>query len=112
MPFLEHLEELRYRLLWSVGALVVGMVAGFSVVMNQDLNVIGYLSAPVIPFLPEGKLIITNPVDNFTIPLKVAFAVGLVVASPVIGFHIWRFLAPALHQHEKKLMVPVLLFAA
>ncbi len=111
MPFLEHLEELRYRLLWSVGALAIGMMVGFAVVMQKDLNIIGTLAAPVLPYLPQGKLIITNPVDNFTIPLKVAFALGLVLAAPVIGYHLWRFLSPALHPHEKRLMVPVLAFA-
>jgi sec-independent protein translocase protein TatC len=111
MPFLEHLEELRYRLLWSLGALVVAMMAAFAVVLRPELDVIGVLAAPVLPFLSDGKLIFTHPADPITISLKVAFGVGLVLAAPVIGFHVWRFLSPALHPHEKRLMVPVLLLA-
>ncbi|MEK0430930.1 MAG: hypothetical protein RL139_734 [Gemmatimonadota bacterium] len=111
MPFLEHLEELRFRLLWSVGTLVVCMMVAFAVVMQPGADVIGHLAAPVMPFLPNGKLIVTHPLDPFTISLKVAFALGLVLALPVIGYHLWHFLAPALHPHEKRLVIPVLLGA-
>lgn len=112
MPFLDHLEELRFRLLWSLGALLVSMFVAFAVVMNPELDVIGRLAAPIIPHLPNGKLVFTGVVDPFSISLKVAFGVGLVAASPVIGYHVWRFLSPALHPHEKRLMVPVLIGAA
>ncbi|MFM8302044.1 MAG: twin-arginine translocase subunit TatC [Gemmatimonadota bacterium] len=111
MPFLDHLEELRYRLMWSAGALLLGVVGALVIVMRPELDVIGWLAAPVMPFLPEGKLVVTHPLDPFSISLKVAFAVGLVGALPVIGYHLWSFLAPALHPHEKRLMVPVLLGA-
>lgn len=109
MPFLDHLEELRYRLLWSIGALVVCVVVAFSVVWQYD--VIGWLSAPIQPYLPEGKLVYTGPVDPFTIILKVAFGVGFIAALPIIGYHVWSFLSPALHRSEKKVMVPMLLGA-
>ncbi|MBM3899867.1 MAG: twin-arginine translocase subunit TatC [Gemmatimonadetes bacterium] len=111
MPFLDHLEELRHRLMWSAGALLLGVVGALVIVMRPELDVIGWLAAPVMPFLPEGKLVVTHPLDPFSISLKVAFAVGLVGALPVIGYHLWSFLAPALHPHEKRLMVPVLLGA-
>ncbi len=111
MPFLEHLEELRYRLLWSLGALLVAMMVAFAIVLRPGLDLIGLLAAPVLPHLPNGKLIFTHPADTITISLKIAFGLGLIVAAPVIGFHVWRFLSPALHRHEKKLMVPVLLAA-
>ncbi len=108
MPFLDHLEELRYRLLWSLGALLVCMVVAFTVVMNPALDVIGRLATPILPYLPDGKLVFTGVVDPFSISLKVAFGLGLIAAAPVIGYHVWQFLAPALHQHEKRLVVPVL----
>lgn len=111
MPFLEHLEELRYRLLWSIGSLMACMMVAFGVVLRPGLDVIGILAAPVLPFLPGGKLIFTHPADPITISLKVAFGVGLIAAAPVIGYHVWRFLSPALHRHEKRLMIPVLLAA-
>lgn len=109
MPFLEHLEELRYRLIWSVGTLLVCLVVALAMVMRPEADVIGVLAAPVLRFLPDQKLVVTHPLDPFTISLKVAFALGLTAALPVIGYHVWRFLAPALHPHEKRLVVPVLL---
>ena len=111
MPFLEHLEELRYRLLWSAGTLLVCLVVALALVMRPETDVIGFLAAPVLPLLPDHKLIVTHPLDPFTISLKVAFAIGLTASLPVIGYHIWSFLAPALHPHEKRLVVPVLLGA-
>jgi sec-independent protein translocase protein TatC len=111
MPFLEHLEELRYRLLWSAGTLLVCLLAALTLVMRPEADIIGVLAAPVLPFLPDQKLIVTHPLDPFTISLKVAFAIGLTVSLPVIGYHVWSFLAPALHPHEKRLVVPVLLGA-
>ncbi len=106
MPFLDHLEELRYRLLWSFGALFVCMMIAFTLVMKYD--VIGFLSAPIQPFLPSGKLIVTHPADSFSISLKIAFGVGIVASMPVILYQLWAFLAPALHTHEKRVMLPVI----
>jgi sec-independent protein translocase protein TatC len=108
MPFLDHLEELRHRLMWSVGALLLCMMGALVIVMRPEFDVIGWLAAPVMPYLPEGKLVVTHPLDPFSISLKVAFAVGLVVSLPVVGYHLWSFLSPALHPHEKRLMLPVL----
>lgn len=111
MPFLDHLEELRYRLMWSAGALLLGVVGALVIVLRPEFDVIGLLAAPVMPYLPAGKLVVTHPLDPFSISLKVAFAVGLVCSLPVVGYHLWSFLSPALHPHEKRLMVPVLLGA-
>lgn len=108
MPFLEHLEELRVRLLWSVGALAVCMMVAFTVMLRPSFDIVGYLAQPILPLLPSGKLIVTNPVDPVTIRLKIAFAFGLVMASPVIGYQLWAFLSPALHRHEKRIVIPVL----
>jgi len=111
MPFLEHLEELRNRLLWSVGALFICMLVAMIVVFDPARDIIGFLADPVLPFLQGNKLIYTHPADTATISLKVAFGAGLVMATPVIGYQLWAFLSPALHRHEKKLVVPVLLGA-
>lgn len=109
MPFLDHLEELRYRLLWSLGALVFCMGIAFTLVLSYD--VIGILSKPIVPYLPTGKLMVTHPADPFTISLKIAFVLGLIFALPVLGYHFWAFLSPALHKHEKRIAVPVLVGA-
>jgi sec-independent protein translocase protein TatC len=110
MPFLDHLEELRWRLIWSLAALAVGIIVGFVVITQID--VIKILEGPILPFLQGRKLVFTHPGDPFGILLKSAFAVGLVLALPVILYQLWAFLSPALYQHEKKVVIPVLVGAA
>ena len=67
MPFLDHLEELRWRIIYSLGALVVGVGIGFLLTFKLDL--IGWLQAPVLPYLRGQHLVYTHPGDTFsTIP--------------------------------------------
>lgn len=106
MPFLDHLEELRWRILKSLVALVVGVGAAFVVIMQFD--VIGILERPIAPYLHGAKLVYTHPGDPFQITLTAAVALGVVLALPVIIYQVWAFLAPALYAHEKKLVVPVI----
>ena len=108
MPFLDHLEELRWRIIYALAALVVGVGIGFAICMNWD--VVGWLAQPIItrPELPEHKLVFTHPSEGFTIILDVSMTFGFVVASPVIIYQIWAFLAPALHLHEKRVGLGVL----
>ena len=107
MPFLDHLEELRWRIVWSLGALVVALVLAF--VLLQQLDIVSYLARPLAPHLGGRKLMFTNPADPFKILLNAAFALGLLLASPVILYQAWAFLSPALYSHEKKLVIPVLI---
>jgi sec-independent protein translocase protein TatC len=110
MPFLDHLEELRWRLIYALGAFAVGMAVAFALVSKVD--VIGFLEAPVLPYLPKGrKLVFTHPGDVFGIVLNASLVLGLLLASPVIVYQIWAFLSPALYKHEKRVIVPVLLGA-
>jgi sec-independent protein translocase protein TatC len=114
MPFLDHLEELRWRILWSLAALLVGMIVAFLLVTRVD--VIGFLQAPIQPYLQGRKLVYTHPGESFGIVMKVSFGVGLLLALPVIIYQVWAFLSPALYKHEKKVVIPaiggaVLLFA-
>jgi Tat protein translocase TatC len=106
MPFLDHLEELRWRLLYSLLAIVLGTVLGWVVV--EKVDVIGLLMRPIAAHLPGGRLNYTSPTDPFFITLKFAFIVGLVFASPVVFYHLWAFLAPALYEREKRLVIPSL----
>jgi sec-independent protein translocase protein TatC len=107
MPFLDHLEELRWRIVWSLAALVVGLVIAFALLSKVDI--IGILEAPVLPYLGGRKLVFTHPSDPFRIVLNAAFVLGLLLASPVIIYQVWAFLSPALYSHEKKVVIPVLL---
>lgn len=110
MPFLEHLEELRWRILWSLLALIVGVGVAFTVLLKYDA--IKILSLPILPYLPNGRLITTHPAGAFRIVMSAAFALGGVFASPVIIYQFWAFLSPALYRHEKKVIIPVLIFGA
>ena len=106
MPFLDHLEELRWRLIWSLVAVMVCAVAGYFLVTRLD--VLGLLVEPIKPFLRGTKLKYLSPTEPFFITLKLAVSVGLVLASPIVIYQIWAFLAPALLPSEKRVIVPAL----
>jgi sec-independent protein translocase protein TatC len=107
MPFLDHLEELRWRILWSLGALLLGTILGFWAV--QHFDVLALLKRPIAELLPDGKLFVTRPTDAFIITLKLAVLVGAVLASPVVIWQVWAFLSPALYEREKRFVVPILI---
>lgn len=109
MPFLDHLEELRWRIIWSIVALAIGVVLGFVIVLK--LNLLHVLQQPIAPFLGGHKLVYTHPGDTFSITLNTALVVGIVIASPVIIYQVWAFLSPALYRHERRVVVPVILGA-
>ncbi len=108
MPFLEHLEELRWRILWSLLALVAGTVIGF--VFVYYFGVMELLMRPMRVAYgdPDFRLIYLSPADPFFITLKLAVVVGILLAFPIIVYQIWGFLAPALERHEKRAIVPAL----
>ncbi|HEU0015038.1 MAG TPA: twin-arginine translocase subunit TatC [Longimicrobium sp.] len=106
MPFLDHLEELRWRILWSVLAILVASVAGYFVVTR--LGVLPLLTEPIQPFLNGGKLKYLSPTDPFFVTLKLALVTGFVLASPVVIYQVWAFLAPALLPSERRVIVPAL----
>ena len=106
MPFLDHLEELRSRILRSLGALIAGFGAGFWLV--QRFKLVNFLQGPIAPYLPDGRLTVLSPTDPVMITFKLAFVAGLVLASPVIIWQVWGFLSPALYEKERKALVPSL----
>ena len=109
MPFLDHLEELRWRIIWSLAAVIVGVGGAFFLMLKVD--VISVLSQPILPFLHGRKLVYTHPGDPFSIVLDASMAIGIAAALPVILYQAWAFIAPALYKHEKRMVVPVLLGA-
>ena len=106
MPFLDHLEELRRRLFWIAGAVVIGVVLGF--LLLSKLDIIRVLERPILPLLHGQKLIYTHPGTSFHILLNASLVLGIILASPVVVGQIWGFLAPALYAHEKRVVIPVL----
>ena len=109
MPFLDHLEELRWRIIWSLAALIISVGLAFWVLLQFD--VIGVLEKPILPYLRGHKLVYTHPGDPFSIVLNASIALGATIALPVIFYQLWSFVSPALHRHEKKLVMPMFLFA-
>ena len=106
MPFLDHLEELRWRIIYSAVALAIGVAVGFFIVVQFD--VVEALIQPVKPYLPNGELVVTHGVSPITIVMQLAFAIGVALALPVILYQVWAFLSPALHAHERRLVIVVI----
>jgi sec-independent protein translocase protein TatC len=106
MPFLDHLEELRWRIIWSLVALIVGVVVAF--VWLQTFDVFEFLERPILPYLGGNKLKYTHPADPLSVLISASFTIGMVVALPVILYQVWAFLAPALYKHEKRVVLPVI----
>ena len=107
MPFLDHLEELRSRILKGLAAVIVGFAVGFWVV--QQFEFVTLLKAPIAPYLPDGRLTYLSPTEPVMIVLKLSLLIGLVLASPVLLYQIWGFLSPALYEKERRAFVPALL---
>ena len=109
MPFLEHLEELRSRLVYAAIAVGVGFLAAFAV--KEELYRL--LSLPLLEAMPAGsKFQFTAPAEAFFTYLKVSFLAGLVAASPVIFYQLWRFISPGLYDHERKAIWPFVIFSS
>jgi sec-independent protein translocase protein TatC len=110
MPFLDHLEELRWRIMYSLIALILGV--GFSFWLLLRYDIITILQRPILPYLNGNKLVFTHIAAPFKITMSAAFALGAILASPVLVYQLWGFLSPALYKHEKRVVVPVLVFGA
>jgi len=106
MPFLDHMEELRWRIIWSLVALVALSVVGF--VLVTQLDVIGLLERPFQQVMPGAHLNFTSPTTPVVVTFKLAFVVGLILSFPVLFYQAWAFLSPALHANERRLVVPAL----
>lgn len=103
MSLVEHLDELRRRLAVSFVALFVGFLACWYFAKP----IFAWLSRPLTQFLPEGeKLAFTGLVDPFMLYIKVAALAGVFLASPVLLYQVWLFIAPALYRHERRVAIP------
>jgi sec-independent protein translocase protein TatC len=108
MPFLDHLEELRHRLFWIVGAILIGIILSFVVLSRGGFDIVAFLARPIQPYLRGRQLVFTHPGTSFSIVLNASLILGTLLATPVIGYQLWGFFAPALHSHEKRIIVPVI----
>jgi sec-independent protein translocase protein TatC len=106
MSFLEHLDELRVRLVHAAVALCVG----FGVCWGYREPIFHYLTSPLREAFPDIKFIFTSPSEALLLYMKMAFFVGIFLAAPYILWQIWAFIAPGLYAHEKAYAVPFVLF--
>ncbi len=108
MSFLDHLEELRRRLIVSMVAVTVA----FFICWNYAEIIFAKLQEPLVKYLPKGdKLAYTRLTAPFFLYMKVAFFAGIFLASPVILLQLWLFISPGLYKREKRYAAPFIIFA-
>lgn len=109
MPLIEHLAELRTRLIHSVAAFIVGMIISFTV-WNPIFN---FLTQPICgQLLERGQdcgLILIKLQEGFFVAIQISFLGGFILAFPYIGLQMWRFVAPGLYKNEKSAFLPFLI---
>jgi len=107
-PFVQHLMELRDRLLKSIVAMAV--VAAVLALYPGPGALYDILAAPLVAHLPKGAtLIATSVISPFMVPLKIMLMAAFLLALPVILYQAWAFVAPGLYMHEKKLVLPLVI---
>jgi sec-independent protein translocase protein TatC len=102
MTVVQHLTELRDRLFFSLMAVAVGAVICF-LLFNRILE---FMVEPYTEITGKKALIFTHPLEGFLTKIKVSAYGGLVVAAPVVFWHLWRFITPGLHPKEKRYAIP------
>ncbi|HEY8845513.1 MAG TPA: twin-arginine translocase subunit TatC [Candidatus Limnocylindrales bacterium] len=100
MTLVDHLTELRSRIIWSIAAIVVGSVIGFVLAPTIQHFLTGPLPASALP------LQVLGPGDAFGIALRIAITVGIVLAMPVLLYQMWAFVSPGLTPSERRLLRP------
>lgn len=102
MSFLEHLDELRQRIIKALVALIIGFVLSLAFVER----LLDFVYTPLTSTIPGGKFQYTEPAEAFMLRMKLAALVGLFVAMPVVLYQTWKFVAPGLYANEKKFVIP------
>jgi sec-independent protein translocase protein TatC len=106
MSFLEHLEELRKRIIYSLYALIAACCVSFWFVERLNLYMLKYFASFVSGSAGGGKLVFNEITEAFMFKLKIGVLVGLLIAIPVILAQVWLFVAPGLYTREKKVVLP------
>jgi sec-independent protein translocase protein TatC len=108
MSFLEHLDELRKRLIYIVYSLIAGCAVAFIFITK----IFDFIMRPMRDVLgPEGHLQFTAGAEPFMLWIKIGFLVGIFLSSPLILWQIWKFIAPGLYTHEKKFAIPFVIMS-
>jgi sec-independent protein translocase protein TatC len=106
MSFLEHLDELRRRLIYSVYALLIGCAIAFLFVGRIQ----EFIFVPLFEILDGNQFIYTRGFEPFMLTMKTGALAGLMVSCPLIIYQFWLFIAPGLYSHEKRFAIPFVLF--
>ncbi len=103
-PFVSHLIELRNRLLWAVGAVLIVFVC----LLPFAREIYSWFAQPLLASLPEGgSMIATAPHSTVFTPFKLTFAAAFALSIPFVLYQVWAFIAPGLYQNEKRVVVPL-----
>jgi sec-independent protein translocase protein TatC len=107
-PFVQHLKELRDRLVKSF--IAVAVMCAILSIFPGPAQLYDLLAAPLVAQLPEGtRLIATSVISPFLVPLKIMLMAGFLLALPVVLYQAWAFVAPGLYAHEKRLVLPLVM---
>jgi sec-independent protein translocase protein TatC len=106
MPFMEHLGELRVRIVRAL----YGLLVGTAIALPFSERMVDWLARPVTKLGYE--LVFTAPAEAFWVQMKVGLIGGMFIAAPVILWQVWGFIAPGLHKHERKYAVPFVLIGS
>lgn len=104
MSFLDHLEELRWRIIKSFAAILIGTFACFAF----SRYIVDFLTLPIHTYDPELKLIFLSPTGMFMVRILVSLVCGFIVALPVVVYHIYAFIVPGLYPRERKHVLPLI----
>ncbi|MES2910064.1 MAG: twin-arginine translocase subunit TatC [Pseudomonadota bacterium] len=105
-PFVQHLMELRDRMIKAV--IAIGVAAAVLAIFPGPAALYDIMAQPLINSLPAGsKLIAINVISPFVVPIKILFMAAFMIALPVVLYQVWAFVAPGLYSHEKKLVMPL-----
>lgn len=108
MSFLDHLDELRRRIIYAVSAIGIGFIIAF-VYIDEIFD---FIMRPLQQMLPPGgTLVYTDPTEAFLLYIKIALIAGLLLASPAVMLQLWLFIAPGLYSHEKKWAIPFVIMS-
>lgn len=108
MPLMEHLIELKNRLIWALGALVVGCGIGFYFAKEiYEVLTAPFVEALVTSGLDGGLSMVNSPFEGIYAYFRVSLIAGMLIASPVVSYQMWLFIAPGLYRTERRVVVPL-----
>ena len=108
MSFLDHLDELRRRILYSVYSVLAACVVSLAFIRQ----ILDFVTRPMLSVLPDQQLVSTDALDPIMLWFKAGLLVAVIIASPLIMLQVWYFIAPGLYSKEKRIAVPFVFFSS